>query len=409
MKILRWLPFAAALFAAACTDDNADTPCSPACRAGEVCTYGVCTVACNPGCAAGQQCVIQGGASMCVSVDAAAPVDVADDLVTDTAPVDVVPVDTTPVDTAPVDTSPVDTGTPDASMTDATVDVPAMDATPDATDSAADVGDAGTPVDARDAAVDTFTPPSCGGAGQPCCGYPGSETACRDGLLCNATARGTCVAVTRAAGECVTTADCSSGRVCGGPTGCADRWCYTCRAPGPMPFDATCNAVGEGADCNSGVCQRGRCTYACSLGAAGESECQRIAAGAHCVAFYYGLNLNDAGTPSRWATLGYCVRGCQRPSDCTDGRACVASANLLDDRIDFVCQTTTRPGGAGATCTTGSQCQSGLCVNLGPGSAVCLAPCITDGDCPSTLTCRTVTLYRPISGGAYEARACLPR
>ncbi len=140
----------------------------------------------------------------------------------------------------------------------------------------------------------------------------------------------------------------------------------------------------------------------------GDEECERVSVGARCAAFYYGINLNDAGVPGRWITLGYCARGCVRATDCTDGRVCVASANLIDDRIDFVCQTTTRTGATGAACTAGSGCQSGLCVNLGA-SSVCMAPCQVDSDCPLALACRAVSLYRPVSGVTYEARGCLPR
>jgi hypothetical protein len=132
-----------------------------------------------------------------------------------------------------------------------------------------------------------------------------------------------------------------------------------------------------------------------------------VLAGSRCVAFYYGLEL-DGGTPSRWASLGYCVRGCTRAADCSAGRACVASANLVDDRLDFVCQTTARPGVAGAPCTTGSMCQSGLCINVSPTSSVCLAPCASSVDCPSPLVCRPISLIRPVTGVPYDARGCLP-
>ncbi len=429
VKSFRPLAIVFALLGVACSESIESTPCEPACRAGEICNFGVCTVSCNPVCAFGQQCVISGGRTACVTLDAgpgdasdaasdvalpdvpsvdapvvdAPPTDVApmDNAPVDAPPVDVPPTDVTPIDNPPTDTGPMDTGSTDTSPMDTgPTDTGPMDTGP------MDTGPMDTgPVDV---AMDVMTRPPCGGSGQSCCGFPGSETACRDGLICNATSRGTCVDVTRQAGECVTSATCSTGRVCGGPTGCGERWCYSCQPPGALPFDAVCNPDMQGRDCNSGVCQRGRCTAACSLGAAGDDECARVAAGSRCVAFFYGSNLNDAGVPGRWITLGYCARACARQADCTEGRACVASANLIDDRLDFVCQTTTRPGTTGATCTTGSMCQSGLCVNVGT-TAVCMAPCTTDADCPSTYACRAVSLYRPVSGVPYDARGCLPR
>ncbi len=441
MRGVKHLPSLALVLAAlcgACSDTTTATPCEPACGAGEVCNFGVCTVRCNPPCASGQQCIVMGGATTCVGLDAGVR-DASNDLSTDNPPSDnplptdnpppvdnpppidnPAPADVTPpsdTTTMPETTVPVDVPPPDITAPMDTVtptDTPSMDTAPptdvptmtDATDAARDATDV---VDVTDTGpMDVYVRPPCGGAGQPCCGIAGSETACRDGLICNATSRGTCVDVTRSPGECVTTAGCTAGRVCGGPTGCGERWCYSCQMPGALAFDLACNPDMGGRDCNSGVCQRGRCTTACSLGAAGDDQCSRVAAGARCAAFYYGINLNEAGAPGRWITLGYCARGCVRATDCTDGRVCVASANLIDDRIDFVCQTTSRTGAAGAPCTAGSTCQSGLCVNLGT-SSVCMAPCQVDSDCPLALACRAVSLYRPVSGITYEARGCLPR
>jgi hypothetical protein len=429
VKHLSTLALALMLASTGCGDSGASTPCEPACGAGEVCNFGVCTLRCNPACAAGFQCVIERGATTCVGVDASVR-DVANDLSSDvTSPPDVTPPDAPPPADVPIVDGPMPV---DAPLPDVTVpaDAPAPDVIvpdlPPPSDAPSDIVapmdipapmDVTVPTDVpRDtpdvtdttAPMDVFVRPPCGGAGQPCCGIAGSETACRDGLICNATTRGTCVDVTRQTGECVTSATCGTGRVCGGPTGCGERWCYSCQTPGALAFDLPCNPDMAGRDCNSGVCQRGRCTTACSLGPAGDDECGRVSAGARCVAFYYGINLSDAGVPGRWITLGYCARGCTRATDCADGRACVASANLIDDRLDFVCQTTTRVGATGAACTSGSMCQSGLCVNLGT-SAVCMAPCAVDSDCPLALACRAVSLFRPVTGVPYEARGCLPR
>ncbi len=432
MKPLRALALSLSLLAAACGDGAPSTPCSPACRAGETCTFGVCTVACNPACGAGEQCVLSGSATSCVRLDGGARPDVtADAPATPDAPADAPADSPAPLDAAPdapadapaVD-APADTPAPDAAIdapadapADAPVDMPApIDAPVDtpATMDAPDVFDAPVVVDAPRDTPDVMDAPSlppCGDRGQPCCGVTGrSDVVCRNGLLCNAFQRGTCVDVTREPGECQPAAGCSGMNACGGPTGCGDRWCYRCQPRGTLAYDAVCNPDLGGADCASGVCQRGRCTYACSVGNAGDAECTRLAPGSRCIATVYGLDL-DGGTPSRWATLGSCAPGCARASDCTGGRACIATANLAEDRIDFICATTTRTGGPGAACSSmgANTCQSGLCVSTAPPSGVCMAPCTADGDCTSGLTCQTVNLIRPVSGTSYPARGCLPR
>ncbi len=41
----------------------------------------------------------------------------------------------------------------------------------------------------------------------------------------------------------------------------------------------------------------------------------------------------------------------------------------------------------GALCSSGTQCQTGLCLERASGDAVCVARCASDGDCPATEVC----------------------
>jgi hypothetical protein len=41
----------------------------------------------------------------------------------------------------------------------------------------------------------------------------------------------------------------------------------------------------------------------------------------------------------------------------------------------------------GASCSAGTQCQTGLCLERDTGGAVCVARCATDTDCPATEVC----------------------
>jgi hypothetical protein len=355
------------------------------------------------------------GSNRCIQAssrrDAAVDIlaDATTDVVVDTTSSEVATSDTQTTDVQPADLSP---------GVDVVTDATASDHTDVALDLGTDAAVDGISTDVRTdvampdvIAMDVPVAPRCGHLSEMCCGFRTFATACRDGLICNAPTGGRCVDVPRAPMECVSGATCTTDRVCGGPVGCSGRFCYLCTLPGPRAFDSMCDPAMAGRECASGVCINDRCTYACRPGADGDTECQRLAPNSHCVAQQYGLDFSG-GTPARVATLGRCIPGCVRNSDCTGGRVCVGAPNLFDDRFDFVCATSTLPGAAGAVCIPNSPtptCQSGFCIT-DEGSTTrghCTAPCTSATDCPTSApVCDFLTLSRPITGNPQVTRGC---
>ncbi len=379
-------------------------PCVPACRDGYACSFGNCVSACNPPCGPTELCAVVASIPGCVSRDAAAPTDAT------APPVDVVipPMDASAgTDVWPMDVTAPDDGSlpPDASTDAPVMDAPGMDGahtdTPTGTDvspaSDGDVFDVGTLPDT--------TPVPCGALGQLCC----DTLACLGGLICD-TSAGHCVTLMSQPGECHRASDCHGGSVCGGPSGCAPRWCYLCQvAMGVARWDAPCTGASQ---CASGVCFRGHCSAACDFGGTGDADCTAIAAGSRCVAMIFGLPpISDAGIPATWQTFGACTPGCARNADCGAGRVCLPTANLLLDRLDLTCGTTTVAGTAGTPCTDGSTCASGLCI-LGAfadgGGGACTAPCVTNADCPAAAPVCSPITYETPSGGPQPGNGCLP-
>jgi hypothetical protein len=443
VKPLRVTVVLVALALGACSSEVLDTPCSPACPAGQTCSFGICQAYCNPACGASEQCVVVKGATRCVGVDGGVVRDVGPEL---PPPIDA-PVDGGDVAT-PTEAS-VDTASEPPPPPDAPDDQPAdaidLDVffPPDALDASADAVEADGALDASadrldapgtdagmdagmdvgmdaqgdvtvDAAPpdgtapDAYTPPVCGAAGQPCCGGVGGDVACRAGLVCNAFERGRCVAATGAEPtECVATAMCTGGRVCQGPTFCGTRACMRCAVAGMLPYDAVCDPRMGGSTCATGVCLTGRCSWACAPGTAGDAECSRRAPNTRCQEAYYGINLM-AMRPTAWVTLGSCVPVCRRNADCPMGRVCAAVPSLLDDRVDYSCVPEGRLP-SGSACTASEMCQSFLCLSIPGTGRRCSAPCVSDGDCPATQRCGEVQLLRPTSDAEQSARGCLPR
>ena len=443
MTFLRATALLAALALGACSSEVADTPCTPACAAGQTCSFGVCQVYCNPACGASQQCVVINGATQCVRVDAGylrdaamdAPLD-GDDAPGIDAPADFASEPPPPVDADDVAGGPdivapdvpTEPSAPDA-VAEAAVDVPrdvaadaAMDATMDAVADRPDAAPDVSPMDApRDAAPDAapdvaaempapdaYSPPACGSLNQPCCGGVGGDVACRTGLVCNAYENGRCVAVTSPEPlECSASSTCTGGRVCQGVGYCGTRACMRCAFAGMLGFDATCDPRMAGVNCATGACITGRCSWACAPGAAGDTECATRAPGTRCQEAYYGINI-VSGRPTAWVTVGSCAPACARNADCPTGRACAATPSLLGDRVDYYCAPDGRMP-SGATCTASEMCQSYLCLSIPGVGRRCTTPCVADGDCPSGQRCGDITLIRPSSDADQPARACLPR
>jgi len=446
VNALRAALLGAALALAACASDDAETPCAPACASGETCSFGVCQVRCNPACGASQQCILVGGATRCVGVDAGtvrdvtadqppgvdAPADGADEVPSFDAASDLAAEATTPDVALDAPAELPATDAPAEAAADVPVDIvrdvasemPAMDASIDAP---ADVGldapaempaidvprDVVTEPPPADAAAempagDVYMPPACGEVTQPCCGGNGGDVACRAGLVCNAFENGRCVRVTDPAPlECSSSSSCTGGRVCQGPGFCGTRACMRCNAVGMLAYDVVCDARMMGANCATGSCLTGRCSWACAPGTAGDAECSRRAPNTRCQEVYYGINI-VAMRPTAWVTLGSCVPVCRRNSECTMGRVCGAIPSLLDDRVEYNCIPEGRMP-AGATCTSGEMCQSLMCLSIPGVGRRCTTPCLSNMDCPAAAPrCGDLQLLRPGSGAEQASRGCLP-
>lgn len=416
----RWL-LGLFLAASGCFDDGASTPtpCHPACRDGYTCVYGTCLSLCNPPCGAGSRCVqldVDRGTCVSDATDAAAASDAktpATDavLATDVATDDASPTDAaTPPDVTAADVTFADLPGDDVSITDVPTDRPPMDAefvdVPEATD-ASDVTDAPAPDVTRDVPP-TDTGARCGHAGERCC----AGISCFPGAFCVGER---CAAYAAAPSECLSNQECLLGRVCAGGRSCGTnpdwRWCYQClNNPGVARFGDPCRTY---ADCATGVCNLGRCTYACDPGVAGDMQCADLGVrNGRCAEIIYGLPpVSDAGAPRAWQVQGACELGCTRNGDCATGTVCVPISGDLNDRIAFICSTTRATAVAGTPCMWGDDCQSGMCIaGANPrGGAACSAPCTVDGDCPGTApVCSPIRLFTS-NGTPVQTRGCLPR
>ncbi len=373
-----------ACLASACTTTN--NTCDPACREGYTCVNRACVSACNPPCGIGEVCVGGFNNARCVTADGGSA---GDGGRSDGAPSDVV---STVDGVSQIDVISTGDGAGGLDVIPSG-DGAGMDGVGPGDVAPSEGGEAGGTDVVGDAA------PPCGHGGEACCG----RTFCLPGADCFS---GTCRAFTRVAGECSRPADCPAGQACIGPQTCDTHGCFRCGTPGAGAIGAACTV---GTDCAGGVCRNSACTVPCPLGATGDTECSRSAAGYICTQLNY--TVSPMGTSSTVA-LGVCRRGCLRNGDCTAPEACLPTLNYVTDRMDFVCGRSSGTLLPGANCMNGSECQSLLCV---PGSGTmgmgaCTAPCTVASDCPpAAAMCLDINWLRPTSGGLQPGRGCLPR
>lgn len=88
---------------------------------------------------------------------------------------------------------------------------------------------------------------------------------------------------------------------------------------------------------------------------------------------------------------------CSTSAECSDPEVCV---------IDLTTGTGTcgvaNGGGTGESCSSGSDCASGICLN-----GLCADPCRTEADCPAGFQCDTSTI--PLTGGgSVDLAVCVP-
>lgn len=100
----------------------------------------------------------------------------------------------------------------------------------------------------------------------------------------------------------------------------------------------------------------------------------------------------DAGRPDAGPPIpdaGPPAQPCARHADCVGLDRCRAPRGFSPVDLEphpLVCGSEDRALGPGGSCRTGTDCSFGLCSLPG----VCMAPCVTDGDCASGERCRQV-------------------
>lgn len=182
----------------------------------------------------------------------------------------------------------------------------------------------------------------CGGASDCAAGY-----ACSD-------AGGTfiCVNIERSCAQC------STG-LCLGAQGCTS----TCRTASDCPA----TLPGMPYSCSGGQCVPNAAVFGPDpIGAACASSGTTTCRSGACLTDDFGAS--------------YCTQRCTESGGCGPGFGCV-----FDDGAGYICLR----GGSGAlgsACTTGNQCDSGICATPG---GFCTRLCTADARCPSDMRCGT--------------------
>jgi hypothetical protein len=231
---------------------------------------------------------------------------------------------------------------------------------------------------------------------------------------------------------CCTSADCDDptvqGFVCFPSVGgdyCVDpTWIGLPKVAGMGLPGAPCP---EGAsDCRSSVCTDGSCQDTCCLDSdcGGSSVCQdstldgmdSFNCGPSGGSVVQGGDCEESPCVSNLCVgdifSGYCVGACCRDSDCNDlSGGGATSCNWLEigdldggDSVLRGCSSAINPGEgkAGATCTSGDDCKSGLCY----AKTVCTTPCCVDSDCTGGWTCSYASFS--LSPLTLDLQVCVP-
>ncbi len=189
------------------------------------------------------------------------------------------------------------------------------------------------------------------------CNWPSGADVCKDDLLC--------ACIVNNAGDCnnnspwVCTAFCNTSVT--GPLGdgcAADQTCFydilrSANVHGCSAVDYTPGTKVGGVACGS------------------DSECRS----GSCVKLFTGPG-----------TTQYCVDSCGSDAYCTAGGT--VCRGVVGADVDGLCWPTNRLGTSvvGATCTSDSSCDHGLCANVG-GTRYCSEVCCSDADCGAGYTC----------------------
>jgi hypothetical protein len=107
----------------------------------------------------------------------------------------------------------------------------------------------------------------------------------------------------------------------------------------------------------------------------------------------------------------YCVRQCARNQDCVEGLTCALYPDRSVDRSVSICREPLGPGGADTTCTTLTECASGVCATVAARTErFCSEFCSSTRDCPAALPrCLGSSIPKPINSAATDTLSiCLP-
>ncbi len=252
-------------------------------------------------------------------------------------------------------------------------------------------------------AGDVCRPPSA--SGEPC--EPFLHSQCAAGLFCKADA--TCAPPIAFGEPCASAERCDGcarclslgdeqrcrdvpvdGERCDGTFDCASGlWCDDSAADG---LDVCAPEVDDGGDCSASI-------FAC----AAEFDCTNDVCRPR-------AELGGDCTVDRCADGLFCVEDACRAG--VDGDPCVTSSECDATRA-FACLVTStcgEPGGAGAPCTAGDQCRTGLLCDAEQGACAAApepgAPCSTSGACAPGAFCDTTSatcVGKRGAGGACDA------
>lgn len=178
---------------------------------------------------------------------------------------------------------------------------------------------------------------------------------------------------------CETDADCDADEVCTltvADDGGLDMVCA--RAAGDKRGGERCSA---NAECASNFCLSGQgvCYGTCTAteGCAEGSACVQVT-----------FTLPDDTTDQAPA----CFPTCTDDASCNPGQVCSTAFNLDDSDIVLVCNPQQGLKGAGAVCSSSTECKSGYCAN-----GLCFGICDGDDDCATNTEC--ASLAQRISTG----------
>ena len=162
--------------------------------------------------------------------------------------------------------------------------------------------------------------------------------------------------------QCTSTDDCTDGtRVCGevrfNSTTMLNEGHCTFPNVGQQQLGADCT---QGSDCRENVCLASitaECTVICDK----DSDC---AASQGCTTF---------------GDLNFCNTTCSDNSDCgAPNRYCTINGDEIADDVDQICRLPIGAGDVGTTCTTSSDCLTGLCLRTLTFNG---QPCVNDTSC----------------------------